>query len=452
MTDFAKRFSRLRRLSPSPDAPDAAAVPPAPARPEASVAPAAAEPPQATALPPETAPRPAIAPPLAVPPRDVRPRRALSPPRLSRAEAAFRTKLKRAAAGPGWALDASRRLRLSAPPAPGSPDLGSAGLGSAPLDGVVRRIEGSAGGGRFILDAPASALTAAAAAELDGLDPFALSDPDGRAQALEAAFADAFDVFETALGVEIAVERVWSDRDAAPARAERTVSLAVEIRGGPSDVRADLAVSADLAELLLARAPTPRARRGAELARQTPIRAALRYGGVDVRLADVRRLEPGDALAIDAPFAAEATTLVLAERLAAPVVAGPRGARLTRAPAPARAAGAWEVLTMDARDADQPDGPPLDAYEETSDAVAAPVSGGRPALDDLPVRVVVEAARAEMTVAELAALDVGSVVDLAAAPDLKVTLYANGRRFARGSLFDLDGRLGVEIDALLGEP
>jgi flagellar motor switch protein FliM len=79
---------------------------------------------------------------------------------------------------------------------------------------------------------------------------------------------------------------------------------------------------------------------------------------------------------------------------------------------------------------------PTDAAEAADPASA--VAG-------LPLRVAVEMGALRMTVAQLAALHAGQVIELHKSPDEPVTLTVDGRPVARGELVLIDGEVGVRI-------
>jgi len=69
-----------------------------------------------------------------------------------------------------------------------------------------------------------------------------------------------------------------------------------------------------------------------------------------------------------------------------------------------------------------------------------------------PVALSVEVARATVPLAELARLEKGAVLPLHAPRDGRVVLRAGERAVARGQLVEIDGSLGVRIEALEGTP
>jgi type III secretion protein Q len=71
-------------------------------------------------------------------------------------------------------------------------------------------------------------------------------------------------------------------------------------------------------------------------------------------------------------------------------------------------------------------------------------------LDDLPVRVVFEIGRIELSLGELQRLAPGALVPLARPHDEPLDIMANGRRLGRGALVRIGDNLGVRIVSLVG--
>jgi len=69
-------------------------------------------------------------------------------------------------------------------------------------------------------------------------------------------------------------------------------------------------------------------------------------------------------------------------------------------------------------------------------------------ISDIPVMVTAEFDRAELSIAELDRLNVGSIVPFQNRQPEKVKLFANGKYFADGHLVEVDGRVGIRLDSL----
>ncbi len=73
-----------------------------------------------------------------------------------------------------------------------------------------------------------------------------------------------------------------------------------------------------------------------------------------------------------------------------------------------------------------------------------------PDLDDLPVRLVFELGRVELSVGELQRLAPGALVPLARPVDEPLDIMANGRRLGRGTLVQIGENFGVRIVSIAG--
>ncbi len=71
-------------------------------------------------------------------------------------------------------------------------------------------------------------------------------------------------------------------------------------------------------------------------------------------------------------------------------------------------------------------------------------------LDDLPVRLVFELGRVELSLGELQRLAPGALVPLARSLDEPLDIMANGRRLGGGTLVRIGESLGVRIVSLVG--
>jgi type III secretion protein Q len=79
-------------------------------------------------------------------------------------------------------------------------------------------------------------------------------------------------------------------------------------------------------------------------------------------------------------------------------------------------------------------------------------SGGRVSrdtdLDDLPVKLVFELGRLELSLGEIRQLVPGALLPLARPLEESLDIVANGRRIGRGALVQLGDSLGVRITRL----
>ena len=79
----------------------------------------------------------------------------------------------------------------------------------------------------------------------------------------------------------------------------------------------------------------------------------------------------------------------------------------------------------------------------------AAVQAGLGHILDLPVEIAVRLGSARLTIAEIAALAPGAVVELDRAVGDPVDVLVNDRLVARGELVVVEGRVGVTITAIV---
>jgi len=93
-----------------------------------------------------------------------------------------------------------------------------------------------------------------------------------------------------------------------------------------------------------------------------------------------------------------------------------------------------------------------DNKESTESTAAATVSDAPAAamLDDVPVTLTLELGRLSLSARELLSLRVGHVIELDRAHGDPLDVSVNGQAIARGELVEVEGRLGVRIERLIG--
>lgn len=155
-------------------------------------------------------------------------------------------------------------------------------------------------------------------------------------------------------------------------------------------------------------------------------RAAL----IDLTLGALSGLAIGDAMVFDRVALAGGAAIVLADRLSAPAMFDEDGMLTLSASFTNKDAHFGDFAMNDHTAA--PEGPAL------TDA----------AIDDLPVRLVFEIGRVEMTLDELRKLAVGSPLPLERAATSAVDIIANGRRIGAGEIVLIGEELGVQITRL----
>ena len=79
-----------------------------------------------------------------------------------------------------------------------------------------------------------------------------------------------------------------------------------------------------------------------------------------------------------------------------------------------------------------------------------PTEFSDPDLDDLPVRLVFELGRVELSLGELQSLAPGALVPLGRPLEEPLDIMANGRRLGRGALVQIGENLGVRIVSIAG--
>lgn len=87
---------------------------------------------------------------------------------------------------------------------------------------------------------------------------------------------------------------------------------------------------------------------------------------------------------------------------------------------------------------------PEDEQEEVTPTTAAPAQKASP-IQEIPLSVVVEVGRLQMSLQKLTELQPGNVLELNVRPENGVDLVVNGRCVARGELLLLGDALGVRV-------
>jgi len=246
-------------------------------------------------------------------------------------------------------------------------------------------------------------------------------DPARKALLIEAAFAEMFAALEARLGETIELRESFGK----PSGSALQFSIAVRL-GADSVEIAGIAGSPGILARLFALLPKVNTRPG--WLDPVPVPLSLRHAEVRITLGELKRAAVGDTLLFDRHLpVGEAGLLIGWHRVAAVRIEG-NAVRLHTAPAPARSSR-WEWLMDD-----------LNGGSSTADCAGT--------LDDLPVRIVFEFGRSEMTLKELAGLGAGSIVALPTSPDEPLSLIANGRRIGQGEPVRIGEALGVRITRL----
>jgi type III secretion protein Q len=167
---------------------------------------------------------------------------------------------------------------------------------------------------------------------------------------------------------------------------------------------------------------------------QLPIPVRIDVGGADLTVAELRSLRPGDVILTDRDSnRAGATVAVVAERVRWNTERTASGFRVVSRLVGVRTdpAGVWFMQQ------------PTDALQRPAVEEAD--------LEQLPIRVVFEVGRLDMTLAEVRRLAPGYVLSLAKPSDTAVDIVANGRKIGHGSLLKIGDSIGVRVERLLSD-
>ena len=258
-------------------------------------------------------------------------------------------------------------------------------------------------------------------------------DQDSLALLLELALAPVLDRIQAATGQRIAL------LGSAPSRRSKTsVALAVTLHlDGRQGLRASLVMAtADGDVLARACQAWPRARRSWSHLRTT---ACLRLGSTRLKLRELRSLRLKDVVLFDeAQIDKQRLSVVVGEHWSYPaeiegtrarVLAGRRRLETT----------AQEQRTMaDTKDATV-------SSETVTGTGTGTGTGTETELDDLPITLVFELGRQQLSLGELREIDSGHVFDLGRGLDDPVDIYANGSLIGRGEVMQVAETLGVRI-------
>ncbi len=326
-------------------------------------------------------------------------------------------------------------IKASWPPA--SDDISARCLLDIAVDG---------GAGAVILSRP---LVEQVVATLDPGQRLDHLDPRHVALLLELAVADALSALEASLGCQLAITAVSTAHDD---RRNGGVALAFKVAVGR--------LGTSCGELLLQphhaalfsqfldrcalplpqppsagedksiHAPSLAAEDSAGAAVDLPVAVCLRVAAATCVLGEIATLSPGDVVIADQSSQPGKTAVaVIAEHLVAPVdltAAGARiAARLTRA-----RGSPWEWSMENGGDSSQ-----ADVLQKTD-------------IDDIPVKLLFELGRIELSLAEIRRLAPGALVPMSRPLEESVDIFANGRRIGRGNLVQIGDSLGIRITRL----
>jgi type III secretion protein Q len=282
-----------------------------------------------------------------------------------------------------------------------------------------------------------SSLIKALIAKLDpaqGLDGL---NPHQRALLLELAVADELSALEASIGSRlsiIAVRAAGNEQSVAVSlffniAVDGLASCAAELQLPPRDA-ARFAQCLDRA----ASRPTRAAGGMEDAAIGVPVAVAVRVAATTCSVGEIATLSPGDiVMADDSRRQPHTAVAVVGEHLAAPVELTAAGAQIIALPVPIRGS-LWE-WSMENGNGNGGNRAPADLKQKTD-------------LDDIPVKLLFELGRVELSLAEIRKLAPGALVAVPRPLDESVDIVANGRRIGRGSLVQIGSNIGVRITRL----
>jgi type III secretion protein Q len=262
-------------------------------------------------------------------------------------------------------------------------------------------------------------------AGLDPHQPFDHLESLDLALLLELALADALPALEASLGARLAIN---------------AVRTADEREGGGAFLAFDIAIDGigtSAGELLLQN------RHAVGLARlldsvaasfvpavELPVPISLRVAATTCSIGEIATLSAGDIVMADRCCRQWRTAVaVVAEHLAAAVTLTATGAQIA-APLERIHGSSWEWSMENGANRSQND------VMQTFD------------LDDIPVKLLFELGRIELSLAEIRQLAPGALIAMPHPLEEGVDISANGRSIGRGSLVQIGGNLGVRITRL----
>jgi type III secretion protein Q len=249
-------------------------------------------------------------------------------------------------------------------------------------------------------------------------------DPRHLALVLELALADALSTLEKGLGSKLAIGSVGISSNAANEAASLVFRITVDGLGSSSgELLLPPRHATRLAQFL------DRCAGGVVPEIEVPLAVHLRVAVATCSVGEIATLLPGDVVTADHRCHEERTAVaVLAEHLAAPVKLTAAGARLAAPPVRIRGS-IWEWSMANGGDSSQAD------LKNTE-------------LDDIPVKILFELGRVELSLAEVRQLVAGALIPVPRLLEESVDISANGRRIGRGSLVRIGDNLGVRITRL----
>jgi type III secretion protein Q len=251
--------------------------------------------------------------------------------------------------------------------------------------------------------------------------------PDRAAIAVEFAVAGALDALEATLGWGLALTSIDTPRKG-PARPELMALCFGLTVAGLGTFICELRLALGRAVQVIWHLDQGAGFESADV--DLPVPVCLRLAAATLTVGDVRQLSPGDVVMVDHDCGPDGMGVaVIAEHLVAPVQFSSASGLLTNHPTRGRDSP-WEWI-----------------MEKEPEALrrSAPDALG---LDDLPLRVVFEVGRLELSLGDLRQMAPGTVLPLGRPFDEALDIMANGRRIGRGEIIRIGDSLGVRVTRL----
>jgi len=251
---------------------------------------------------------------------------------------------------------------------------------------------------------------------------------DHAAIVLELALADVFDALEAALACSLALASILPPRirPESPDLPALTFGLTMD---GLGPLSCELHLTSDQTIKLVRHLDQYPGVEQATI--DLPMAVCLRWAAATLLMREVRSLSPGDVILVDDACRIEGTAIaVIAEHLVAPVELAPSANLLSGHPV--RGPGSpWEW-----------------SMEKAPEALRASAPDAAD-FDDLPVHLVFELGRLELSLGEVRRLAPGAVLPISRPLDDALDIVANGRRIGRGTIVRIGDSIGVRVTRLL---
>jgi len=166
-----------------------------------------------------------------------------------------------------------------------------------------------------------------------------------------------------------------------------------------------------------------------DLADDLTVTVCARVAAATVSVGEIASLSPGDVVLVDQHCQQPLTAIaVIGEHLVACLESSDAGSRIVTGPVGGRGS-VWEWSMENVPD-------------KSHDDVA------KSSLDDLPVKLVFELGRIDLSLGEIRKLGPGAIVPLLRPVEESLDVIANGRRIGRGTLVQIGDSLGVRLTRL----